>query len=241
MGLNKNFHFLKKGKSVAALSIFASLVCLVLFQNCSLVSPANGLNNSGSGDLGSLSEAQISNQKALAFLDAKCSSCHSPQNPSGDISDITNLDYLLFYRLVIPGQPDISDLIRVIKEGSMPPTGSITNEELDMLNNWILKDLADDGGGVTIPGTSAQLEAKFSSLQARIFSPKCVGCHNATKMDGGANLSTYAGVMNEINNGKLIPSIERAGANYMPRGGARLSADELSKMKLWIQDGAMNN
>lgn len=237
MTLKKNSNFIKKRWKIQLLGILSSMVLILSFQNCSAINSPN----SAESVAGSLSENDLINQKALDVLARKCESCHNPENAKGDISNIMDLNYLLYYRLVIPGQPEISDLIRVIKEGSMPPSGSITNAELESLTNWIQNGLVDNGTGVTLPGGGGQLEAKFSSLQIRIFNTKCVSCHNPANLDGGTDLSTFAGVKASVNANRLVASVERVGANFMPRNGSRLSADEIAKMKEWIMNGANND
>lgn len=230
-----------KLKIVPMFSLALILFLTLMFQNCSMVSPPN----SSSAD-GSFSASAIYEQQALSILGAKCSGCHNQNIASGGISNITDVNYLLFYRLVIPGQPEISDIVRVIKDGSMPPSGPLSNADLEAISQWILKGF-NDTTGVTVPGGgSSVLLEQYSSLATKIFTPKCVGCHNANTRDGGVDLSSYNAVRNEVIPGNpagsnLIMAVERTGNNYMPQGGARLSADEISKMKLWIQNGAANN
>lgn len=222
----------------------ASLVLMVSFQNCSAVRSANGDTKMAK----SLSEQDLLGKQAMEILSAKCLTCHNPDNAKGGISDITDLNSLLYYRLVIPGQPEISDIIRVIKEGSMPPSGGISNTELSALNTWILDGLLDDSGNVTLPPSSNVLEAKYSSIKIRIFNTKCVGCHSGANPPKGVDLTTYAAtttasiaIAGNANGSRVVQSVERPGADFMPRNGSRLTAEEIKAIRDWITAGAMNN
>lgn len=237
MDFNKLKKRINTKRKMQFLGVLTSFVLIISFQNCSAINSPNSEESLASG----LSESDLLGQKAMDVLSRRCESCHNPDNAKGDISNIMDLNYLLFYRLVIPGQPEISDIIRVIKEGSMPPSGGISNAELSALSEWIQNGLVDNGTGVTLPGGTGQIEPKFSSLQTRLFNTKCVSCHNPANQQGGTDLSTFAGVKASVNANRLVASVERAGANYMPRNGARLSTDEINAMKQWIANGANND
>lgn len=220
-------------------SFFMSALTLsVMFQNCSAVSPSR--NNY---DESSVSQSSQLTSKAMSIIAAKCAHCHNPENAQGGITEIMNINYLLYYRLVIPGQPDISDVVRVIREGSMPPDNNpVSVDELDSLSKWIQSGIVDESGGVILPGGSAPLQATFASLNSRIFSPRCTGCHNATTARGGVNLSTYAGIRAVAIDGRLYSSVTRPGADFMPQNGVRLTAtEELPRLNEWIMAGALNN
>lgn len=224
--------------------ISACLVMLVSFQNCSAVRSANGDAKSSR----SLSEQDLLGKQAMEILSAKCLTCHNPEKPEGGIYDITDLNSLLYYRLVIPGQPEISDLIRVIKEGSMPPVGSVSISDLQVLNTWIQEGLLDDSGGVTLPGGSAALEGKYASVKIRIINTKCLRCHSGGTLSGGVDLTTFAtttanniAIAGNPNGSRIVQAITRPGADFMPRNGTRLSQAEIDAIRAWITDGALNN
>tara|TARA_B110001454_G_scaffold64823_1_gene62958 strand:- start:2969 stop:3691 length:723 start_codon:yes stop_codon:yes gene_type:complete len=234
--------FTRKRKFLAVM-MASCLLLVVSFQNCSVVGSANSSKSSKSS-----SENDILGAQALEILSSKCLTCHNPDKPEGGISDITDLNFLLYYRLVIPGQPEISDLIRVIKEGSMPPGGGVSTDDLAALNKWILEGLIDDSGNVAIPDGSATLEAKYSSIKTRIINTKCLGCHSGATPSGGVDLTTYANtVANNIaiagnpNGSRLVTSMQRAGNDFMPRNGARIPQADIDIVKAWIQAGALNN
>lgn len=235
--------FTRRAKWLMAI-ISSCLILVVSFQNCSMVGQANSSSKSAKA----LSESDVLGAQALEILSAKCLSCHNPDKPEGGISDITDLNFLLYYRLVIPAQPEISDVIRVIKDGTMPPGGGVSTTELQALNRWILEGLIDDSGNVAIPDGSATLEARYSSIKTRIINTKCLGCHSGGNPSGGIDLTTYANtVANNIaragnpGGSRIVNALERPGNDFMPRNGARLPASDIAIVRQWIQDGALNN
>lgn len=230
--------FTRKTKWLLALGS-ACLFLIIPFQNCSAVRSANGNSNSSS----SLSESDLLGAEAMEVLSAKCLTCHNPEKPEGGISDISDLNYLLYYRLVIPGQPEISDLIRVIKDGSMPPSGGLSTSDLQSLNRWIQDGLIDDGGNVALPGGSATLEPRYASIKVRIINTKCLSCHSGNNPSGGIDMTTRAGLNPAIaagnpNGSRLVSALERPGNDFMPRNGARLPASDIAVIRQWIQNGA---
>jgi hypothetical protein len=56
------------------------------------------------------------------------------------------------------------------------------------------------------------------------------------------DLSTYGGVKSIATSGALLGSIEHSG-NYtpMPHNRAQLQACEISKMRVWVNAGALEN
>ncbi len=78
-----------------------------------------------------------------------------------------------------------------------------------------------------------------------IFTASCLGCHSlAAAPFAGANiiLEGYDNVLVQITNQRLVGSIEHA-SNFspMPKGGAKLPACEIDKIKAWVNNGAPNN
>ena len=105
----------------------------------------------------------------------------------------------------------------------------------------------------------ANLQATLSSIQANIFTPKCVnaGCHPGT---GGGPMSLRAGdsfgtlvgtnsaygrprvAPGNANNSTLYLKVTGTGdGQRMPVLGARLSQAETDSIAAWINRGALNN
>ena len=70
----------------------------------------------------------------------------------------------------------------------------------------------------------------------------CVGCHSGSAPSGNISLQNFTGVKTTAQNGKLLGSINHgSGFSPMPKGGGKMSACEISKIKAWIDAGAVNN
>ncbi|ULQ53441.1 c-type cytochrome [Flavihumibacter fluvii] len=91
-------------------------------------------------------------------------------------------------------------------------------------------------------GSCTTEDQSFASDIQPIFNTYCTSCHNSSNQSGGQNLTNYEGVMNAIDNGKLIGVITHAsGYPAMPQGAAKLSDCNISKISAWITQGALNN
>lgn len=71
---------------------------------------------------------------------------------------------------------------------------------------------------------------------------RCKNCHNSFTAPNGADLSTYAGVKAEVDNGRLLGSITHSqGFSPMPQGSPKMSDCDIKRVKAWIDAGAPNN
>ena len=111
---------------------------------------------------------------------------------------------------------------------------------------------------VTNPGNNQPTLATFSSIQATVFSPRCAisGCHNGAERP---NLSASGAFNNIVNvrstqnldyvepgspdNSYLYRKLTGSGitGDRMPRGQAPLAQAVTDSIKVWIQNGALNN
>src|SRR5690606_6524777 len=183
--------------------------------------------------------------KAFKVIRSNCTSCHNPNNPMGGIEDIENIDYLLYYGLVVRGEPELSPLYTSIQNGSMPLQGRLSAEDTQAIYDWIHSGLTPDQSPVTPPSTppSQTLEAKFASINNLILKPKCLSCHNSILSEGGVSFSSYQNTMNTVQPGNINASSLYTSVNSgdMPRNSPRLSNAEVSAIRTWIQNGAANN
>ena len=73
------------------------------------------------------------------------------------------------------------------------------------------------------------------------------GCHDAVSHKEGINLTTYAGVLKIVkpgnaNGSSLVKEIVRTDKDRMPPPPMpAMTADQIAKIKLWINQGALNN
>lgn len=95
-------------------------------------------------------------------------------------------------------------------------------------------------GGGTCDTTAA---STYSAVVLPILNTSCNNCHGGSASAGaGIILDTYAGVKAQVNNGKLMGSINHsAGYSAMPKNGAKMSACNIAKINRWIAAGSLNN
>jgi uncharacterized membrane protein len=88
----------------------------------------------------------------------------------------------------------------------------------------------------------------FATEVQPIFTSNCnmSGCHNSQDRAEGVNLSSYSGAANQVKAGnpsssELYEVITATGSKKMPPAGSpALSADQISTIKTWIEQGAEN-
>ncbi|MBS1915396.1 MAG: hypothetical protein JST87_03905 [Bacteroidetes bacterium] len=178
----------------------------------------------------------------LPLLTSNCamSGCHNGTS-GGDAGDYTLNTYAGIMKIVSPGNASGSKLVSVISNGSMPPKGhtAITTAQLTQIKTWI------NQGALNNTCTSSSCDTTnvtYANSITPILQSNCTGCHSGGSPSGGVDLTTYANVLIQINNGKLWGDVSHAsGYNAMPVGGASLSACDLNIINNWIKKGAPNN
>lgn len=81
----------------------------------------------------------------------------------------------------------------------------------------------------------------YSGFIKPLMDAKCVNCHSGASPSGQIDLSTYAAIKAQADNGKLYGSIAQlSGYKPMPQGG-KLSNCDISKVKIWVDRGAPQN
>lgn len=82
----------------------------------------------------------------------------------------------------------------------------------------------------------------YSGSIIPVLGSNCTSCHGGSTPSASIKLDTYAGVKQQVDNGRLWGAVSHA-ASYspMPKGGTKLSACNLAKIRLWIAAGAPNN
>lgn len=88
--------------------------------------------------------------------------------------------------------------------------------------------------------TPTPSQATYSYIYTNILKPKCVGCHGSA---GGYSFATYSATLKAVVPGSpsqsLLYSSTQSGS--MPKGGTRLTTQQLDLIYKWIQAGALNN
>ena len=119
----------------------------------------------------------------------------------------------------------------------------------------------DSNGQPSTPGTPTDpdaMTATFASIQAKVFTPVCTGCHTGAGAPQGLRLdaaNSYAMLFNVASN--EVPSLKRVAAGdsansyivqkleghaavgaRMPLGGPYLDANTITLIRQWIDKGA---
>lgn len=84
----------------------------------------------------------------------------------------------------------------------------------------------------------------YSSTVQQILVKNCAtgSCHSSITAFGGVDLETFAGVQAVARDGRLEGSIRQlSGFEAMPRAGLKLDSCSITKVGIWIKEGALNN
>src|SRR3954454_697996 len=106
------------------------------------------------------------------------------------------------------------------------------------------------GGSVVYAADPAK--TTYAEHVLPILREKCLNCHNADKSRGGLDLSTYGKTMEGGSSGavikpghpddsRLVLLTSQKSEPKMPPEGSALSADALTTLRRWIDQGALEN
>ena len=137
----------------------------------------------------------------------------------------------------------------VFSDRTMPKRGSLSDEELSLLWNWIkigAPELAQNGN---IGPKPEPLLATFDSINKHIFQASCVECHNPSGtgkrilLDKESLLNSPLELVLPFNADEsgLVIAIERTDSKRMPPandGYAELKEEEKLAVRKWIENGA---
>lgn len=97
------------------------------------------------------------------------------------------------------------------------------------------------------PGGSCNTSSvTYSTDIVPIFQTNCFVCHSASLVSegggGGYNLQDYNVVKMLALNGRLVGAVSHAaGYSPMPKYGTKLNDCNISMIKVWVTNGALNN
>ncbi|TGE17009.1 hypothetical protein [Hymenobacter elongatus] len=86
--------------------------------------------------------------------------------------------------------------------------------------------------------------ATYTAVISPIFDAQCRSCHGATvyqTLGGGNDYSTYQAIKSQSAS-LILGCIQHApGYDPMPKGGAKIPACDIERIKTWIEAGQPNN
>jgi hypothetical protein len=151
-------------------SILATTLMIVfLFQAC-------GYLGGSKAQMLSISEGTFASVRTAVF-DMKCTSCHSGATPSAGY-DLSTYDGVMSGGRVIPYEPQNSLLLQKMKDGSMPPGGGLSSNDIAAVEEWILSGAPATGSSdpqptpipESVPPTASAGSDKSVSLPQNNYS-----------------------------------------------------------------------
>ena len=198
-------------------------------------------------------QAAFFEQKVRPVLAENCLSCHSASAMGGLRLD--SRDALLkggkTGPAVVPGDPDKSLIITAVRHSGAVnmPMGSdkLADEKIADLVAWV-KD------GAVFPAVAAGakpesvLSDNFESHIRPVLAQQCFACHTS-QQSGGLRLDSRedllaggrtgpAVVPGDADKSLLIAALRHNGGLRMPKGGTRLTDEQIEYFVTWVKDGA---
>jgi len=144
-------------------------------------------------------------------------------------------DYGKIMDLVTPGQPDQSQLYKVLFSGGerrMPPNEPLAADSMSLIYYWVKQGALNNL--CTSPCDTISTITYSGSIQPLIKS-RCGVCHEGSNPQGNVSLATYDQVKAYGLNGKLLGSVRHDNGYYaMPKNASPLSECEIAEIKIWI-------
>ena len=220
--------------------------------------------NLGAAQVVSSAPAVEFNRDIRPIFASTCLGCHGP-NEAGREADL-RLDTRDFVAsVVVPGDAAGSELFQRLTTGNavrrMPPASSgrsLTEDEVDAVRRWI--DAGAEWGSELAATESvavAERTVDFSREVRPILSQSCFTCHGPAddQRQRGLRLDTPEGFFAdrpEFGGPVIVPGSADESLLYqritneveqdrMPRNREALTADEITTIRLWIDQGAERN
>jgi mono/diheme cytochrome c family protein len=85
-------------------------------------------------------------------------------------------------------------------------------------------------------------DVSYAMQLTPLLQANCVSCHNSSNPSGGMVLSTYDGLKQAANSGRLLGAIRHeTGFSPMPQGASALTDCDIAQFEAWILQGLKNN
>jgi Planctomycete cytochrome C len=180
----------------------------------------------------------------LPLFQSNCakSGCHDAATHTEDL--ILDSYANIMRKDIVPGRADNSKIYRVLFEtgkDKMPPApnADLTVAQKALIGKWI-----NEGAKNTINCnvTCDTTQFKYGASISVIMSTFCTGCHSGAAPSGSIDLTTYAKVKIQVDNGRLVGAVtQAAGYAAMPKDANKLKDCQITQIKKWVAAGAPNN
>lgn len=177
-------------------------------------------------------------EQAFGVISTNCASCHFPSSPGyGSIAYMDDLDTMVSSGVIIPGNPGASSLYAEIETGQMPPAGSMSLADVQVVRDWIISLGQGNQGG----GNAGSLpNSTFTEVFSTIIQPRCTSCHDSSH---DIPLENYDDIVLTVTPGNYNASLlwDSLNTGRMPKTGGLLTSQQVDSIAGWIQQGALNN
>jgi mono/diheme cytochrome c family protein len=206
---------------------------------------------------------QFFTQKVRPVLAQNCYRCHTTEVAGGLRLDshAAVLKGGETGPAIVPGDPEKSLLIEAIRQTGdlkMPPKDDkLPDSEIANIVEWVRRggvwDSAEPAKPVVALLTAAQAKGTpgddfFENKVRPILATQCGSCHQE-RAAGGLSLSSREAIVKGGNSGPaivpgdpekslLLTAVHQTGSLKMPKGGSKLSADDIEALSDWVKMGA---
>lgn len=182
----------------------------------------------------------------LPIFTSNCafSGCHDAGTATNGVV-LTSFENIIQSDVIRKGEPENSELFDRITEtdpADRMPLGAapLPAQLIEDIRQWILSGA--ENSSCEEKTNCEAVNPSYSKTVLPIIQRKCLGCHSANRPGGGIDFSTFEGVQKTAENLSLLSAILHApDFKAMPLGGEKLPPCEIEAIRLWINQGALNN
>lgn len=234
--------------SVLAGIIFIMILLMLILSSCKhepMIIPKEIIETgNGNGQSTCDPDTAYFQTQILPLLLSNCtrSTCHnSTDHADGIILD--SYANVMATADVDPGRPGNSVLYGVLLEtdpDDRMPKGAqpLSADKIELIFDWIDQGARNNSCSNNCDTTNVT----FSGTILPLIQNNCLGCHSGGTPGGQIDLSNHLNISVVALNGRLFGAVNHdPGFQPMPRGGSKLQQCRIDQIRIWIQDGAINN
>jgi Planctomycete cytochrome C len=239
--------------------LFLMVLVMLMLSSCKhepdvlpkLITDTNqeNVNNGGNGNGNQQStcdpDTVYFQTQVLPLLISNCakSGCHTAADHKDGVV-LDNYSNVMSTGDIDPGRADHSKIYKVLIENDpddrMPPSPAtqLSNAQIDLIYKWINQGALNN----TCTDMCDTTNVTFAGTIFPLIQNSCIGCHSGSAPGGLVNLGNYQNIAIVAQNGRLYGSVNHEqGFQPMPRGGNKLPDCKVNQIRIWIQNGALNN
>lgn len=190
--------------------------------------------------------------KARDILQQHCFDCHGkdPAKVRGDLNVFEPKHMLDKERkIVVPGQPEQSDLVKQVDKGTMPPgkRPKVPEAERKLLRDWVKAGAPALAKVQAPPPPPTATPAQLAARAKEILRAHCFDCHGGTRASANIRILDHAQLLKKkkIVPGKpeesiLLQLVTATDDNVMPpKTQPPLAPGDIDALRQWLLHGAV--